>query len=114
MALQRAHAGGTGQGVLGAEANEVKYPLPLRKLDEWLPGDPIKVRFFADAFANQRGVVQVVEVDHCQVLLRAREQPTDIQKTDPIYGETAIIRASSLTKAGQIVDRSHKIGGHWE
>lgn len=29
------------------------------------------------------------------------------------FGETSLIRASSLTHAGQLLDRSHKIGGHY-
>ncbi|MDY0408879.1 DNA polymerase IV [Virgibacillus soli] len=30
------------------------------------------------------------------------------------YGQTAIVRASSLTKSGQVFDRAEKIGGHYK
>ncbi|MNO01565.1 DNA polymerase IV [compost metagenome] len=30
------------------------------------------------------------------------------------FGDIAILRASSLTKAGQAIDRSGKIGGHYK
>lgn len=43
---------------------------------------------------------------------RLLEQTTDALKDK--YGETAIMRASSLLKAGQAIDRSAKIGGHYK
>lgn len=56
-----------------------------RKLGEWMPGDPCKVRFFATEYANQHGIVQAVEDDHCLVLLRAQGQPVRIATADLIY-----------------------------
>ncbi|MDT3425716.1 DNA polymerase-4 [Paenibacillus forsythiae] len=47
-----------------------------------------------------------------QVKLRALDQATDSIKSR--YGSAAIIRASSLTDAGQAKDRSLKIGGHFK
>lgn len=51
-------------------------------------------------------------------LLNDREQKIQLAKaTDMIrerYGQLAIMRASSLTEAGQFIDRSHKIGGHYK
>jgi DNA polymerase-4 len=44
--------------------------------------------------------------------ITALEQTTDALKDR--YGETVIMRASSLTEAGQIRDRSRKIGGHYK
>lgn len=47
-----------------------------------------------------------------------REQQRELEKaTDAIkrkFGDTAIIRASSLQHAGQVHDRSRKIGGHYQ
>lgn len=51
-------------------------------------------------------------------LFSDREQKVQLAKaTDHIrerYGQLAIVRASSLTEAGQFIDRSHKIGGHYK
>lgn len=47
-----------------------------------------------------------------QIKLRALEKVTDSIKNR--YGSTAIVRASSLTAAGQAADRSIKIGGHYK
>lgn len=47
-----------------------------------------------------------------QIRNRALEQATDRIKDR--YGSAAIIRASSLTTAGQAADRSMKIGGHYK
>lgn len=55
-----------------------------RKIGEWLPGDPCKVRFFAAQHANQRGVVRVVEEAHCQVQLHGDETLVRIPRDDLI------------------------------
>lgn len=47
-----------------------------------------------------------------QVKSRALEKATDSIKNR--YGSAAIVRASSLTAAGQAADRSMKIGGHYK
>lgn len=56
-----------------------------RKLGEWIPGDPCKVRFFAASHANQRGIVRSVETDHCLVQLRGQDKPMRIATADLIY-----------------------------
>ncbi len=56
-----------------------------RKPGEWLPGDPCKVRFFAAEYANQRGIVQAVESDHCLVQLRGQDELVRITTTNLIY-----------------------------
>jgi len=56
-----------------------------RKLGDWLPGDPCKVRFFAAAYANQRDIVQALDGDHCLVQLRTLDQPVRIAMVDLIY-----------------------------
>ena len=42
----------------------------------------------------------------------ALEKATDRIKDK--YGEAAILRAVSLTRGGQAIDRSQKIGGHYK
>ena len=64
-------------------------------LDELRPAGAIQLSLFEDPLKRQR-------VTHTVDVIRDR------------FGETAIFRASSLTKAGQLLDRSRKIGGHWE
>jgi len=56
-----------------------------RKLGDWRPGDPCKVRFLAAQYANQRGAVTAVEDDHCLVRLRTQTEPVRFVKTDLIY-----------------------------
>ena len=87
------------------------YPVLLALLDRHWNGSGVRV---VGVSLDDLRSAKTLQLSLFEDTERIRELTRTIDEIRERYGETAIIRASSLTKAGQIMDRSHKIGGHWE
>jgi len=87
------------------------YPIVYQLFETYWDGQPIR--------SIGVSLTQLISDEvYSLSLLDDREQKIQLAKaTDMIrerYGQLAIIRASSLTEAGQFIERSHKIGGHYK
>ncbi|MDB5085100.1 MAG: polymerase, partial [Bacilli bacterium] len=92
------------------EAHDL-YPVLLFLLDRWWQGEGVRaVSVSLDLLQPAAGSLQLS-------LLSDRVQQEQLsQVVDDIrlkFGETSIMRAVSLGRAGQLLDRSKKIGGHY-
>ena len=93
------------------DESHVLYPVLLSLLDRHWNGSGVRAVGVALDDLRPTETLQLSLFEDAE---RIRDLTRTIDEIRERYGETAIIRASSLTKAGQIMDRSHKIGGHWE
>ena len=90
---------------------EELYPIVYELFEQYWDGQPVRSLGIS--------LTQLVPDDvYALSLLSDREQKIQLARaTDYIrerYGQLAIVRASSLTEAGQFIERSHKIGGHYK
>ncbi|MFD1677827.1 DNA polymerase IV [Alicyclobacillus fodiniaquatilis] len=85
------------------------YPVLLSLLDKWWHGEPVRaVSISLDMLQKSESIQLSLIEDRGKRDVLARTID-DIHDT---YGETSLFRAVSLTNAGQLLDRSQKIGGH--
>jgi len=95
--------------------NHLDDPLALQVellsiLDQWWGGDGVRavaVSLDMLQFSNSVQLTLWGDSTRRNELERTRDQICER------FGETSLMRASSLTMAGQLVDRSQKIGGHY-
>lgn len=87
------------------------YPHLLSLLDRWWHGEPVR------AVSVSLDMLQHSDTLQLSLIEDNTKRETLAHTLDYIhnrYGETSIFRAVSLTKAGQLLDRSQKIGGHYK
>lgn len=87
------------------------FAAALRLLDQHWDGQPVrKVGVSLGGLTKGEALQLTLFDDRARKL--ALEQAADRIKNK--YGDDAILRAVSLTQAGQAKDRAHKIGGHYK
>lgn len=85
------------------------YPYLLALLSQWWHGEPVRAVSVSLDMLQHSDSLQLSLIDD------NRKRDTLVKTLDQIherYGETSVFRAVSLTKAGQLMERSKKVGGH--
>ncbi|MBX6396476.1 MAG: DNA polymerase IV [Alicyclobacillaceae bacterium] len=92
-------------------AAEDFYPHVLRLLDRWWDGSGVRaISVAVDLLEAEPDTVQLSLFED-EVKRRRLSEVYDQVRTR--FGETSLMRAASLLPAGQLRDRSRKIGGHY-
>ncbi|MFC4766706.1 hypothetical protein [Effusibacillus consociatus] len=91
------------------EANQL-YPFLLHLLDRWWTRDGVRAVTVSLDLLRKSNALQLSLVDDVIKRNSLSKAMDDIRAK---YGETSIMRAISLKQAGQLADRSKKIGGHY-
>jgi DNA polymerase-4/DNA polymerase V len=92
------------------DANDL-YPHVLALLDRHWKGEPVRaVSVSLDLLEVNDGTVQMSLFEN---RAKKRQLTATLDRIRLRYGQTALMRAVSLLPAGQIRDRSRKIGGHY-
>jgi hypothetical protein len=86
------------------------YPVLLHLLDQWWNGTPVRaVSVSLDMLEASNGK----QLSFFEDVVRRHRLSQTVDAIRLAYGETRLMRAVSLTKAGQLRDRGRKIGGHF-
>ncbi len=93
-----------------ADASHALYPALRQLLDRHWDGHGVRTIGVSLDDLRPAAAIQLSLFDDAVKLARVTQVVDEIQDR---FGETALFRACSLTQAGQLLDRSHKIGGHW-
>lgn len=93
-------------------SNEAKelYPCLLQLLERWWDGEGVR------AISVSLDLLEKSDSLQLSLLKDVKKERTMSRVYDDIrskFGETSIMRAASLLPAGQLLDRSQKIGGHY-
>ncbi|MFD1130729.1 DNA polymerase IV [Paenibacillus sp. PDC88] len=88
------------------------YQWACKLLEQFWDGFPIRRVGISLSQLSPDNEYQVSMFDSCREKSMALERVTDALKQK--YGDTVVMRAVSKTAAGQAVDRSDKIGGHFK
>jgi len=86
------------------------YPELMTLLDKWWHGERVRAVTVMLDELQMKDSTQLSLLDDIPKRQSLYSVVDDIRDR---YGETAIMRGASLTEAGQILDRSQKIGGHY-
>ena len=87
------------------------YPFLLLLLERWWHVEPVRaVGVSLDMLQHSESIQLSLVDDNIKRDTLAKTLDYIHEK----YGETSVFRAVSLTKAGQLLDRSQKIGGHYK
>ncbi|GMA59440.1 hypothetical protein GCM10025858_39440 [Alicyclobacillus sacchari] len=86
------------------------YPVLLALLDQHWDGSGVRAVSVSVDMLQFRETVQLSLFEN--VLARTRLYET-VDEIRARYGKTSIMRAVSLTRAGQLRERSMRIGGHY-
>lgn len=91
------------------EASEL-YPFLLHLLDHWWTRDGVRAVSVSLDLLQKSNTLQLSLLDDTLKRHNLSQAVDDIRTK---YGESSIMRAVSLREAGQLLDRSKKIGGHY-
>ncbi|WP_304459372.1 DinB/UmuC family translesion DNA polymerase [Alicyclobacillus sendaiensis] len=86
------------------------YPVLLALLDQHWDGSGVRAVSVGVDMLQFRETVQLSLFTNVPARTRLYETVDEIRAR---YGETSIMRAVSLTRAGQLRERSRRIGGHY-
>jgi nucleotidyltransferase/DNA polymerase involved in DNA repair len=86
------------------------YPILLQLLDKHWDGTPVRAVGVSLDLLRVSNSVQLSLFDD---EVKKHNLSRALDKIQFRFGETSLVRASSLTAHGQIIDRSKKIGGHY-
>ncbi|SYX84584.1 DNA polymerase IV [Paenibacillus alvei] len=88
------------------------YDAAKKLFHKFWDGEPVRRLGVAVSDLSDASVYQLTLFDDGQERRRTIDRVMDRIKDK--YGEASIVRASSFTSAGQTLDRSQKIGGHYK
>jgi nucleotidyltransferase/DNA polymerase involved in DNA repair len=91
------------------EADDL-YPYLLQLLDRWWKGEGVRA---VHVSLDQLQLSNAVQLSLFHDVVKRNRLSRTVDTIRMKYGETSIMRAVSLKEAGQLLDRSRKIGGHY-
>ncbi|MFC4768761.1 DNA polymerase IV [Effusibacillus consociatus] len=86
------------------------YPFLLELLDKWWTGDGVRAVSVSLDLLQKSDALQLSLFED---VIKRNSLSKTVDDIRTKYGETSIMRAVSLQEAGQLLDRSKKIGGHY-